>query len=252
MPHSHRPTTFVLFALLLTTAAPSPAQIPDKFTNLEVLPKDISKPELMKVMRGFSGALGVRCQHCHFTHDPEDLGQFSFASDEKPAKKIARSMMRLTQQVNAALHAEIGEARPDHLEVGCFTCHHGNSRPETLEQALVPVVEKDGSEAAIARYRELRSEYYGQAAYDFSEWSLVQIAEGLSKDPAQASAARALLNLNLEFYPESASTYARIAETYIAAGDTATAMTHFDKAMQLAPQDPWVKRRVDMIKGPKK
>jgi hypothetical protein len=43
-----------------------------------------------------------------------------------------------------------------------------------------------------------------------------------------------------------------MAETYVAAGDTATAMTHFDKAMTLAPEDTWVKRRVDQIKAGKK
>jgi len=251
MTQSHRPAVFVAIALLVA-AMPAGAQIPDKFTNLEVLPKDITKPELVKVMRGFAGALGVRCQHCHFTHDPEDLASFDFASDDKDAKQIARSMMKMVGQINTTLNTEIGEARPEHLQVGCFTCHHGNYNPETLEEALVPVLKKDGTDAAVARYRELRTEYYGQAAYDFSEWSLIQIAENLGRDPAQVDAARALLKLNLEFYPESAGTYARMGETYVAAGDTTTALTNFDKAIKLAPEDQWIKRRVDMIKGKKK
>lgn len=250
MTLSHRFAVF--FALSTLCAASAHAQIPDKFTNLKVLPKDITKPELVNVMRGFASDLGVRCAHCHTAKDPHDLSTFNWASDQKPEKEIARAMMQLAEDTNERLDKVMGKEHADHLKVTCFTCHHGNHRPETLADALVPVLTKDGPDAAAARYRELRNEYYGQAAYDFSEWSLVSIAENLSKDPAQANGARALLNLNLEFYPESAATYARMAETYIAAGDTAAALTHFDKAMQLAPEDPRLKQRVDMIRGGKK
>lgn len=243
----------VVCAALVVAATPAVAQIPDKFTNLEVLPKDIKKPELVKIMRDFAGDLGVRCSHCHFSHDPEDLASFNFASDEKPAKEIARSMLRMAAQINETLDKELSATRPEHLKVDCFTCHHGNSRPEKLSDALVPVLTKEGPDAAVARYRELRTEYFGQAAYDFSEWSLVTIAEEVARaDKAQIPGARSLLNLNLEFYPESAPTYARMAETYLAAGDTTTAMTNFDKAMKLAPEDPWIKRRVDSLKPKKK
>jgi cytochrome c-type biogenesis protein CcmH/NrfG len=121
-----------------------------------------------------------------------------------------------------------------------------------------PVLKKDGPDAAATRYRDLRKEYYGSAAYDFTEWSLVETAEDLRHDPAQIKNAQALLNLNLEFYPQSAPTYAQLGESYLAAGDTTTAMTNFDKAVQLAPDDPRLKARIEQIKsggkapGPKK
>jgi len=41
------------------------AQFPEKFTNLKVLPMDISRKELESTMRGFAFALNVRCNHCH-------------------------------------------------------------------------------------------------------------------------------------------------------------------------------------------
>ena len=41
------------------------AQFPDKFTNLQVLPKSISKDELMQTMHGFSFSTGYRCEGCH-------------------------------------------------------------------------------------------------------------------------------------------------------------------------------------------
>jgi tetratricopeptide (TPR) repeat protein len=249
MTISHRLAVFC--AVWLLGAAPAKAQIPDKFTNLKVLPRDISRPELIKVMRAFSNDLGVRCFHCHTARDPNDFSSFNWASDQKPEKDVARAMMGIVKDTNETLEKVMGKDHA-HLEVTCFTCHHGNQRPETLADALVPVLEKEGPDAAAARYRELRKERYGSAAYDFGEWSLVSIAEDLARDPAQVNGARALLNLNLEFYPESAATYARMAETYIAAGDTTTAMTNFDRALTLAPEDEHLKQRVDAIKAKKK
>ena len=57
--------TCIAFAALLLIGTPATAQFPDKFRNLKVLPKDISKHELESTMRGFAFALGVRCDHCH-------------------------------------------------------------------------------------------------------------------------------------------------------------------------------------------
>jgi hypothetical protein len=34
-------------------------------TNLKVLPKTSTRQEVINVMRPFTRALGVRCQHCH-------------------------------------------------------------------------------------------------------------------------------------------------------------------------------------------
>jgi hypothetical protein len=240
-----------LAALCALAAATATAQIPDKFTNLEILPKDIPKSELVRIMRDFSGALGVRCIHCHKGDDPVDLSKVDFASNEKENKRIARAMMNMTRGINATLRTELAGMRPKPLEVTCFSCHHGNTRPETLEHALVTELDSHGVDSTLAKYRSLREQFYGRAAYDFSEWSLISVAESFSRDPKHANAALAVLNENLIYYPQSAGTYARIAETYLAAGDTTTAMSTFDKAIALAPDDPWLKRRVERLKGKK-
>jgi hypothetical protein len=90
----------VAFATALSTQ--STAQIPDKFTNLKVLPKDIQKQDLVKIMRGFSNALNVRCIHCHKGDDPVDLSKVDFASDERENKLVARAMLGMTNGINCA------------------------------------------------------------------------------------------------------------------------------------------------------
>jgi len=71
-------------ALLVCSGANG--QNPDKFTNLKVLPKDISKQELQTTMRGFAFALGVRCEHCHVEKKAPEKG-FNYDADDKEAKK---------------------------------------------------------------------------------------------------------------------------------------------------------------------
>jgi hypothetical protein len=67
--------------------------IPDHFSNLTVLPKTITKPELVGIMKQFAVTMKVRCSYCHAVSD--DLSEGSFASDEKPTKEEARKLMRL-------------------------------------------------------------------------------------------------------------------------------------------------------------
>ena len=239
----------VVLTCCALSGSPVRAQIPDTYSNLQVLPKDIKKQELVGVMRAFSGALGVRCIHCHVGENPVDLSSVDFASDAKDTKKIAREMMKMSHEVNTILAKSIGSMRPEPLQVRCVTCHHGLPRPETLEQTLTATLALAGPDSTVAKYRRLRDEYYGAAAYDFGEWSLISVAEDMAKDPTSADAALALLNTNLEYFPESAGTYARIAETYLVKGDREQAMASFDKALALAPDDPWLKRRVERVKA---
>ncbi len=53
--------------LILSSAPPAAAQMapPEAPKNLQVLPKDMPRPEVVKVMFRFTSALGVRCDFCH-------------------------------------------------------------------------------------------------------------------------------------------------------------------------------------------
>jgi len=132
------------------------AQIPDKFTNLKVLPKDISKGEMIGIMRAFSGGLGVRCTYCHPGKDPDSLDGVDFASDELKHKTIARDMMKMVGEINDRLVPAAGMENP--TRVRCVTCHRGVTEPETLARLILSVVKDKGLDAAIASYRELREQ----------------------------------------------------------------------------------------------
>lgn len=107
------------------------AQIPEKFTNLQILPKTITQAELVPIMRGFALNLGVRCEHCHLG-EGNDLSKFDFASDVRPAKTTARKMLAMVNTINGKLLEGVGTpAAPGAPKVTCFTCHRGAVKPLT-------------------------------------------------------------------------------------------------------------------------
>ena len=101
-------------------------QTPPPPQNLKVFPKDIARPALTAIMRGYTAALGVQCNHCHV----EDTAQR--ASDENPKKDIARKMIKMTMDINATYLQGVGAAAmPDQPKVTCYTCHRGAVKPLT-------------------------------------------------------------------------------------------------------------------------
>ncbi|SFQ42014.1 c-type cytochrome [Parafilimonas terrae] len=141
MMHSNkRKLNFLLFlavCVFISVAATKPAvstknntSLSDTglFKNLKVLPKDISKEDLEKVMHGFNKALGVRCNFCH---SPGANGKMDFSSDAKSEKDIARYMLNMTHEINMKYFNPENSERPDTISVvKCVTCHHGNPHPE--------------------------------------------------------------------------------------------------------------------------
>ena len=119
------------FAVLAATVAASgrtEPQLPRTFTNLQVLPKTIAGAELVNMMKGFTSALGVRCEHCH--EGGPDLATFNFASDSVQAKVVARRMMQMSATINGEMLKGIGDAARQ-PKVTCFTCHRGAKTPLT-------------------------------------------------------------------------------------------------------------------------
>jgi len=112
------------------SATPGKKSAEEKYTNLKVLPKDISSKELQKIMvDDFEDGLGVSCNFCHSAD--KNTGKFDFAADGKPEKEIARSMMRMTIGINKKYfkikHPMIGT---EALTISCNTCHNGVAFPD--------------------------------------------------------------------------------------------------------------------------
>jgi len=103
----------------------------DKFTNLQVLPSDISGKELHDVMKGFCISLGVHCNYCHVAHEVpgKQRPDMDFASDDKPEKKTAREMMKMTRIINNEHLAKIKTMGDPLEQIQCVTCHMGRSTP---------------------------------------------------------------------------------------------------------------------------
>ena len=103
-------------------------QAPPPITNLQVLPKDIARPELIQIMRGFTGGLGVMCNYCHVMEGRG--GRNDMASDEKPPKKTARVMMQMTMHANEMLAKDLGKPAATVTKIQCGTCHRGEAIPK--------------------------------------------------------------------------------------------------------------------------
>src|SRR5712672_2556223 len=148
--------------IVLSAGSSASAQFPDKFTNLKVLPKEISKHEMEGTMRSFTFARGARCDHCHVEKKAPERG-FDFAADDKEAKKTARVMLEMVTAINHDYISKVPKMPADGaaIQVQCVTCHHGLTQPRPLNAVLAESLEKDGPEKTVKLYSELRGKYYG-------------------------------------------------------------------------------------------
>ena len=89
------------------------------FTNIRIL-RGMPAGQLIRIMDGgFGRALGVTCAHCH--------EQTDWASDAKPAKRIARGMWAMDRLANEELRT-IPDVSPQAV-INCTTCHQGRVKP---------------------------------------------------------------------------------------------------------------------------
>jgi hypothetical protein len=233
--------------LLLAAGAPVAAQVPDEFTNLKILPKEIGKPEMVSIMRQFSSALGVRCNHCHVGEDPDSLEGYDFASDALEPKRVARAMMEMSALINREGMPRTG--RKDALRVSCVTCHRGLARPVTIEAVMLDVIDREGVPTAEKRYRELREQYYGQGAFNFGPGPLTSVVETLSQEKDDVAGAISIMELNVEFNPDNVAGYLMLGRLYAANKDKVAAAAAFERALELEPDNPWAKGMLEQLEA---
>ena len=108
-----------------TSQAISAPKADDVFKNIQLL-KGITVSELIDTMGLFSAALGSNCVHCHVE---ESLTHWEKFAEDVPRKRRARQMI---QMVNAINQANFGGRQV----VTCYTCHHGDLRPDSVPSLL--------------------------------------------------------------------------------------------------------------------
>jgi len=182
-------------------------------------------------MQAISQALGVPCDYCH-------------APENALKREIAGAMIAMTRDINMRIHeATAIEA----TAVTCVTCHRGVAIPRPLGDILTQTMKDKGVTAAIDQYRDLRGKFYGRQAYDFGEDTLITLGRQFAQ--SRPSDSIALLQLNLEFYPRSASTYAEIAFAYTRKLDDASAIANLEKALEIEPNNGIIRGQLEQLKS---
>jgi hypothetical protein len=108
--------TLLLAAALLCAAAF--VTLPARATpgeNLKVLPAGMDKKDIKPIMKQWSKALGVECDHCH-----SDDG----AAIDTEKKEIARTMFKMVAATNAKYFKKLDS------KLTCMTCHQGSVEPK--------------------------------------------------------------------------------------------------------------------------
>jgi len=235
----------ILASIIFLSSVLSQAQIPDKFTNLQVLPKLISKDDLLGTMRSFTGALGVDCGFCHA--DQEGTDKLDFPSDKKPEKEEARIMLKMVMGINQDYLSKLSEYTKDVMSVKCVTCHRGNKQPLMLEDVLMTTLKDKGLPQAVSTYHQLHDQYYGSFTYDFSDRTLVKLVEMLNAEKRYDDAL-GIADLNIEMYPQSGIAFYGLGEAYQAKGDKDKALENYTKAKQLMPDGRFIDRKIQELK----
>ena len=240
----HRSITLSAALLTLCFAVKGAGQQADeKPKNLQYFPKDTTRQELIQTMRGFSFALGTRCEHCHVEKTPGSH-DFDFAADDKPEKKTARAMLKMVDAINQEYIAKMGRTAP--IRVECVTCHRGLAIPKTMNMLLAETIEKKDVEAAVALYRDLRKKALGNGQYDFGETSLNILTESLLHQ-GKGKEAAAIMELNVEVNTPSRWSYNLLAMSHVANKETEKAKVDYQKILELNPQDAWARKQLEEL-----
>jgi tetratricopeptide (TPR) repeat protein len=215
-------------------------------TNLQIIPKDTPREQVIATMTAFAGALGVQCNYCHVQEGRG--GRNDMAADEKPTKKAARGMMVLAREINTKLPEAVGKSAEATTRVGCATCHRGLPIPKQIADIVTEAAASSGPAAGLAKYKELREKFYGSGSYDFSENSLLTAAQR-AVAANRADDALAYLQANLEYNPQSPRSYLMMAQIHNAKGDKMSAIKALEKAIELDPTNAQAKAQLQQLKG---
>lgn len=106
---------FMLILILSSFKTNTTISNTQQWSNLQVLPNNISHDDLDAIMEAYNTSLGVKCSYCHVKGDK--------AADDKEEKIIARKMITMTNEINEKYFGK------NTSTVGCMTCHNGKTNP---------------------------------------------------------------------------------------------------------------------------
>lgn len=199
-------------------------------------------------MQSVAQALGVQCQYCHAGPRAAQTPAAPPGAQPAPSHfEIARAMIAMTRDLNEKIQAATGKPASSATEVTCMTCHRGVAVPGQLSDIVAKTAFEKGPDTAIAQYRDLRERYYGGQTYDFREDSLLNAAEKLIR--VKPALAIPILQLNLEFYPKSVRSYARMAYAYTRLLDDESAMSALEKALEIEPDNGAIRGQLEQLKS---
>lgn len=251
-------TSLTLAAVVLVTAAVSAQapqgggrgggpQVPTP-KNLQFFPKDMTGQQILPIMQNFNAALGVNCTYCHNSEPPVDNPKNDFASDEKEAKKKARVMLVLARDINMKLQSELGKPANEIANVQCITCHRGVAIPKQLVTIMIETAAKDGINKAVQQYQDLRKQYYGAQAYDFTDATLFNAAmQSLAAN--KPDDALAFAQLNLAYHANSARSYQAMSQAFQRKNDKVKAIQALEKAVEIDPMNQGFKNQLQQLKA---
>jgi hypothetical protein len=240
----------VLVVAMTASAAGAGAggdQVPSEFTNLQVLPKTITRAELVTVMRGIATELGLRCHDCHV--GPPTLEGMNFSTDEKRTKQVARTMLAMTRAINAQYVSTIPAGSEPRQPVRCITCHRRASKPtRPLWDLLVETTVASGVTAAIERHKAISDEFFGSGLYDFREHTLNITGNKLREERKMLPEALAVFKRNAELFPKSANAMVAVGEAAQQLNRVGEAEEYYRKALALDPAHVRARQGLESIK----
>ncbi len=198
-------------------------------------PSVLPPGDRMAYMRSVADALGVDCGYCHAGRGGNTPTTSAQTQTAKGLQRVdvAREMFLMVDQLNANIQRVTGKPPTEATRVSCVTCHRGVPIPMQISDLMWQTSMKDGGEAAVARYRDLRARFYGRQAYDFGELALISMTERLAN--VRPDAAVALLRMNIDFHPDSVQSRISLAYALTRGRDYQGAIAALREALRLDP-----------------
>ena len=118
---------------------------------------------------------------------------------------------------------------------------------KSIADTLGATLASRGVDQAMKQYHDLKAT--APAAYNFSEGELNTLGYELLHT-AKFAEAIAILQLNVEAYPQSDGVYDSLAEAYLDAGDTPHAIANYRKSLELNPKNTNAIHMLERLNAP--